>query len=141
MNISEKLIAMIEKPEIIGWQLTKSEQGIEMATLPSVLLRQLIAYTEQIEAGYVKKEEWIPIKDAEKFFNDFYGKYVTVLCPIYNRATKLMSWEMYHVEIDNNGDLFYADGSGDCGITYKDVDFYRVENFPPLPSPTQNKEQ
>lgn len=54
----------MEKIEIIGWELTKNEHGVEMATLNS---KTLIAYIKQHESLQKELEEAREEKD--KYFN------------------------------------------------------------------------
>lgn len=39
----------MEKMKIIGWELTKNKNGVEMATLNAELLRNYIKYVEELE--------------------------------------------------------------------------------------------
>lgn len=39
----------MKRPWIAGWELTTNEKGVEMATLPAQMLRDTLAYIENIE--------------------------------------------------------------------------------------------
>lgn len=132
----EEKFPMYPNGDLTGMNQMNAQRvvGVKLALNDPDLLR-LCNPEIMKQAGWVREEEWIEVTDSEKFFNEFYDKNVTVICPIYNTATKQMSWEMYHAEMDNTGELYYADGAGDCGVTYKDVSYYRIEKFPPLPQP------
>jgi len=47
----------VNKPEIIGWNLSTNENGIEMATLPADILRNAVLYIEQVEPREVSVGE------------------------------------------------------------------------------------
>jgi hypothetical protein len=40
----------MKRPEVIGWELTRNENNVEMATLPAEVLRDAIKYIEFIES-------------------------------------------------------------------------------------------
>ena len=39
----------MNKPQIVGWELTKNENGVEMATLPAEQLRNALVYMDELE--------------------------------------------------------------------------------------------
>jgi len=47
----------MKRPEIIGWELTRNENDVEMATLPAKVLRDALSYIEFIEAKSVNENE------------------------------------------------------------------------------------
>jgi hypothetical protein len=47
----------MDKPEIAGWQVTKSEKGVEMATVNLELFTETLKYIEHIESEL--NEKWI----------------------------------------------------------------------------------
>ena len=55
----------MQRPEIIGWEVTENEQGVKMATLPLSLMHNIVEYHESIE----KKIQTIKDESNDYAFN------------------------------------------------------------------------
>lgn len=44
----------MERPEIIGWEITTNENGIEMATLPRLKMNEILEYLKYAETELKK---------------------------------------------------------------------------------------
>lgn len=77
----------MNKPEIAGWELTTNENGIEMAILPAIQLRDALSYIEHLEqklnsSGISDKpsdeqiNDWVQWIDKRCNFTDHQKDYV-----------------------------------------------------------------